>query len=187
MLDFETILNRRRMIHSVDQDGAAIPGYRNNRLFGLNDLIKENLNSESIVCELGSHVGSSSALFAYYCKLVYCVDVWIKIKEDYIPEFENEFDDYMVNFDNFVKIKSTSIDASYKFDDNTFDLVYVDADHEYESVKDDINHWLPKIKKGGFIAGHDFYPFDNGVKKAVLEIIGIPDKTYEDSSWIKRL
>ena len=188
MLDLETILNRKRMIYSSDGDNGAIPGFRNNRLFGLNDLIKENLDSESVVCELGSHVGSSSALFAYYCKLVYCIDVWTYIKTDYIPEFENDFDKYVLdNFNNVVKIKSTTIDAVKRFLDNSLDLVYVDADHEYESVKEDINNWLPKIKKGGFIAGHDFYGVNNGVEQAVIETIGKPDKTYEDSSWIKRI
>jgi len=188
MLELEQILNRRRMLYSSDGDNGAIPGFRNNRLFGLNELIKENLDSKSVVCELGSHVGSSSALFAYYCKLVYCVDVWTYIKTDYIPEFENDFDKYVLaNFNNVIKIKATTTQATENFENNSLNLVYVDADHEYESVKEDITNWLPKIKEGGFIAGHDYYGIGNGVEQAVNEILGKPDKTYEDSSWIKRI
>lgn len=47
------------------------------------------------------------------------------------------------------------------------DYVFLDADHEYLGVKRDIDSWLPKIRPGGFIGGHD-WDF-HGVNKAVLE------------------
>ena len=189
MLDLDTILKKRRMPHSEGDPDGMIHGKRVNRLFGLNDLIKENLKLDSIICELGAHVGVSTSLFAYYCKLVYSVDVWTTIGVDYIPAFESEFDAYMVNFHNVVKIKDTSVNASYRFMDGYLDAVYVDADHSYEAVKKDIKYWKPKIKKGGFIAGHDYFIelADTDVTKAVIEVFGEPDKVYEDSSWLKRL
>lgn len=52
--------------------------------------------------------------------------------------------------------------------DRTFDLLFIDADHSYESVKQDIEDWLPKIKVGGKISGHD-YGNVPGVGKAVNE------------------
>lgn len=56
-----------------------------------------------------------------------------------------------------------------------FDFVYIDADHSYEAAKADIAAWLPHVRPGGIIAGHDFvpdgeYPYGSfGVKRAVLE------------------
>ena len=76
-------------------------------------------------------------------------------------------------------LKMLSVDAATMFKDNSLDLVFIDADHKYESIKDDINAWLPKIKKGGIICGHDYGGADNGglgmfpgVKQAVDEIFG---------------
>ena len=53
-------------------------------------------------------------------------------------------------------IRMTSVEAGKLFSDNYFDLVYIDADHTYDSVTEDIGVWLPKIKEGGVICGHDY-------------------------------
>ena len=60
------------------------------------------------------------------------------------------------------------------FPDGYFDFVYIDADHTYEMVKKDVNLWLPLVKKGGIIGGHDYgFPDEvcryGGVQKAVDE------------------
>jgi hypothetical protein len=53
-------------------------------------------------------------------------------------------------------IRMTSVEASKLFADNYFDLVFIDADHTKKSVTEDIGVWLPKIKEGGVICGHDY-------------------------------
>jgi len=52
-------------------------------------------------------------------------------------------------------IRSDTVEASKLFEDYSLDFVYVDADHSYEGCKRDLLAWLPKIKIGGFITGHD--------------------------------
>lgn len=49
------------------------------------------------------------------------------------------------------------------------DFVYIDADHSYESVWKDLRAWLPKIKAGGIMGGHD-YGNGPGVERAVDEL-----------------
>lgn len=53
-------------------------------------------------------------------------------------------------------IEKDSVEASKQFDDGSLDFVYIDADHSYDSVKSDIQAWLPKVKHGGLLCGHDY-------------------------------
>ncbi len=65
-------------------------------------------------------------------------------------------------------------------------FVFIDGRHEHKDVAEDIAAWLPLIRPGGVIAGHDHTPSWPGVETAVRE--AFPDG-YEisKSSWIKRL
>ena len=43
-----------------------------------------------------------------------------------------------------------------------------------ENVKKDINEWVPKVRQGGIVSGHDYYDFPSGrggVIQAVDEYI----------------
>jgi hypothetical protein len=48
-----------------------------------------------------------------------------------------------------------SISASKIFADGTIDLLFIDAGHQYDEIYKDIKIWLPKVKIGGIICGHD--------------------------------
>ncbi len=88
--------------------------------------------------------------------------------------------------DNVNTLKMSTDDAVKSIEDEFFDFVFVDAEHTYEAVKRDIENWLPKVKKNGIIAGHDYNNNDHpGVVKAVAETIG--DNVKEESGiWIHR-
>jgi predicted O-methyltransferase YrrM len=156
----------------------------NNRTQGLLDLIAQNIKPEMVILEVGSFAGVSSELFAIHCDTLYCVDSWANSEEyeaNTMGLAESLFDILVANHDNIRKIKDSSENASALFEDEFFDMVYIDADHAYDSVKSDIKYWFPKVKQGGFIAGHDFWL--DGVLRAVHEMQQ-PFKMYSDSSWI---
>lgn len=71
--------------------------------------------------------------------------------------------------DNVEIIKSDSVTAADNFPDESFDWVYVDGNHTYEGVYRDLEAWWPKVKKGGFISGDDYFFMEQkfGVKKAL--------------------
>jgi predicted O-methyltransferase YrrM len=81
-------------------------------------------------------------------------------------------------------IKGHSLDVVNRYDNESIDFCFIDGSHEYEYVKADILAYLPKIKKGGIIAGHDYNNEDwGGVVRAVDEIFG-DNKKIIKTSWV---
>lgn len=64
------------------------------------------------------------------------------------------------------------------------DAAFIDAEHTFLSLTSDIKAWLPKIRPGGIIAGHD-YDWD-GVYSAVMASFKEPVHTIA-RCWMVRL
>lgn len=77
--------------------------------------------------------------------------------------------------------------AAQGFRDSYLDFVFLDASHFYEDVIKDIQIWLPKIKTGGLMLGHDYRTTGDrwgfGVKKAVDEMFGNRVFTRQGLIW----
>lgn len=79
----------------------------------------------------------------------------------------------------------TSEEAAEVVTDASFDFVFIDANHTYEAVAKDLWKWWPKVKPGGWMAGHDFTPAFPGVVRAVCE--AFPEVwAQQGSSWYVR-
>ena len=63
---------------------------------------------------------------------------------------------YMPWFPQLRVIKLPSLEAAPLFMDGYFDLVYIDGDHSYDAVIADIKAWMPKVRNGGILCGHDY-------------------------------
>jgi predicted O-methyltransferase YrrM len=86
-----------------------------------------------------------------------------------------------------------SLRAAELVHDDSLDFAFIDADHSYEGCKADIEAWTPKIKRGGWICGHDYANPDFpkfGVTKAVDEFVaarGLKLETDENFTWFARI
>ena len=72
-------------------------------------------------------------------------------------------------------IAATSPECAANFGDESLDLVFIDGDHRYGAVSADLDAWIPKVKPGGILAGHDYYAGGSsfpGVHRAVVEHFG---------------
>src|SRR3990167_557110 len=59
---------------------------------------------------------------------------------------------------DYETIEAFSEEAALQVPDNSLDFVYLDADHSYDGMMLDIILWGRKIRKGGILSGHDYYP-----------------------------
>lgn len=81
------------------------------------------------------------------------------------------------NFESYVRrnlehtnislINSYSEKAVLSFENESIDILFIDGDHDYTAVLNELVQWIPKVKDGGYIIGHD-WPC-SGVKQAVKE------------------
>jgi cephalosporin hydroxylase len=152
--------------------------------------------SNNKMIEIGSYMGESTLMFAStgIFKNIHCIDPLKgteKMNEDYGYEWDTVKQEFEINlryFDNITLHEDYSYNVVDEFEDNSFDFIYIDASHTYEDTKKDIELYLPKVKKGGIIGGHDYQQDEfPGVKKSVLELVGKPDDVFRDYSWVKKL
>jgi predicted O-methyltransferase YrrM len=108
------------------------------------------------VAEIGSAVGGGSTRIAgKFVKqnggVLYCIDPWENfwyyafLANIQIHDFEK----------TVIPIRSFSETAADLFNDSSLDAAFIDGSHLYQNVVADIDAYLPKIKKGGWLFGHD--------------------------------
>jgi cephalosporin hydroxylase len=177
MIKFE--MKKHRHIYDQPQFGE--------NWFTFPNLYKEMVQKYSdnaIFVEVGAWKGKSAVYMAVEIAnsnkniIFHVVDTWegsIEHKEK--PELSQLYDIFIDNMKPFEKYyipqKMTSLEAAEKFDNNSIDFIFIDASHEYQDVINDLKAWYPKLKIGGTLAGHDYYPDQptwGGVYKAVNEV-----------------
>lgn len=143
------------------------------------DFLLSNVPDGGVFVECGAWLGKSSA---YLCDNardrinVYIVDTWQGSPNELqtyhkLATQENIYHKFLYNmgYRRYTPLKMDSCEAADTFNNNSIDVVYIDMTHTYEAVKRDIQCWLPKVKIGGYIAGHDFDNKFPEVKRAVNE------------------
>jgi hypothetical protein len=150
--------------------------------------------SNLIGIEIGSYAGESAEIFlkSNAFKVFYCIDPWEMHYDPTDDAGESEdlfiaeklFDERFKDNPIVKKIKMKSSEAFNIFKDDSIDFIYIDGNHQYEFVKQDLINYVPKIKKGGIISGHDRQQW-LGVDKALDEYFHKkPIKDYPDTTWI---
>lgn len=124
--------------------------------------------SGSKFVEIGSWKGKSSAFMCVeiansgkqidFC----CIDTFEgSVEHQNNPELPYLYDIFKSNMKPlegyYRDMKMPSMEAVQKFENESLDFVFIDGSHEYEDIKNDIIFWLPKVKRGGILAGHDYY------------------------------
>ena len=142
---------------------------------GLQQLIEENKKPGMVVAELGVYDGSTTWRLAQLVKEVggkYIAVDWFKGNDGIIDGAHSFSEDKHesilgafkanikeANVEDTVEVfDMTTLEAAKLIPDQSLDICFIDADHRYTGVKEDILAYLPKVKPGGIICGHDFEP-----------------------------
>jgi len=141
-------------------------------------LLKNRIELAKYFNELGFKTGAEIGVFdGRYSEILcqnipelklLCVDIW---RQNRIFELaKKKLAPY-----NTILIKKSSMDAVKEVHNESLDFVFIDANHRYGPVKEDIREWTKKVRKGGIVAGHDYYIFrysgNRGVIGAVDEYV----------------
>lgn len=119
--------------------------------------------------EVGSYMGRSAAYL-----LVEILNSGKQIKLDCVDVgYQVEFINNLIPVaGHYIHKQISSAEAANEYEDSSLDFVWIDGDHSYDAVIIDINAWLPKVKPGGWMGGHDYnHPQHEGVKQACCELI----------------
>ena len=161
------------------------------------------------VVELGVWAGKmSKALLetAPNIEMLYLVDTWEapkpgstyfqgsrKISRYPQSKFDQAFKETKERIAPWIRkcviMKMESAEAAEQIEDNILDCVFVDGDHSYEGTSRDIKLWLPKVKEGSWIGGHDYGNTNTygNVKQAVDEAFGRKVELDGNHTWWVKL
>lgn len=131
-------------------------------LAGLTQLCNDWIGPDFVMAEIGVYRGAATTLFSSYARTVYAIDSWVsnpdytELGKDLLEGAEIQFDMMMASHLNIVKVRGLSSVSSELFLPGYLDMIYIDGDHSEKAFKLDMKCWVPKVKPGGVIAGHDF-------------------------------
>lgn len=164
------------------------------------NMFVEKINN-GIIVEIGCWMGKSTLYLGELIRekskniQVYAIDTWEGSDEEAHKltianlggpdKLYEAFKQNISEYSDIIKlIRDDSFYSSFDFNYYSVDAVYIDADHRYEYVKRDIKTWLPLVKVGGYIGGHDYNRNScMDVARAVDEIFG--DKiSVHRNSWL---
>lgn len=172
------------------------------RVPGLVGMVELNALAEVLdgchdVCDVGAYQGRVTTLMTLLCTgTVYAVD-WFNsepyadiphIPADYPKRFQEHLAEE-IGSGKVVVLSGQSHEMALQLADKQFDCVWIDADHDYEHVKLDIEAYLPLVKPGGIICGHDYEAAHDpsivfpGLQKAVHEAFGVDGITVKGGCW----
>jgi hypothetical protein len=146
----------------------------------------------AVGAEIGVYKGEFSERISKAGLKLYAVDPWRLYKDYDNPRGQERLDfqyehtkRLLTPFKNTEIIRKTSMEAIEDFEDGSLDFVYIDANHEFRYIAEDLAEWSKKVRKGGIVAGHDYFYHKTGtgtdhwhvayVLKAYVGAFGIKD------------
>jgi predicted O-methyltransferase YrrM len=137
--------------------------------------LADHASRSSLIVELGSYMGRTAKLFAVASPgKIICVDHFETAGVRKV--FEYFLRDEIAS-GRVVLFPGKTPDAARHFEPEVrskVDMLFIDDGHAHEDVVRDITAWVPLMRPGGLICGHDYH-IDNGkpnnVAGAVIQML----------------
>lgn len=144
----------------------------------------------------GAEIGIERGVYSeVLCKsnpgvMLYCVDAWQAyrgyrdhVSQEKLDGFYQETKQRLAPF-GCQFVRAFSMDAVKQFEDRSLDFVYLDANHELPFVMFDLIEWSKKVKRGGIVAGHDYYQSTRmDTKNHVVYAVDAYVRSYRIKPW----
>jgi predicted O-methyltransferase YrrM len=147
----------------------------------LHDLAK-SLPENALIVEIGSYTGKSSVAIASgmpKSATLMCIDPWLQLNRTTEQGYET-IETVKTHNDRTKEYQPRVIQvigfplqvAKYV---GEIDMLSIDSVKKYDQIKEIWDCWLPKVKKGGIVASHDYLPdpthdqYYEGVVKVIHE------------------
>lgn len=168
----------------------TIPGYMTESELTLIEQLANQVPENGVIVEVGSYLGLSASAWAtcHPSVKVYCIDKF------HIDNQLEMFKNNTSRWPNIIPIKGNS-PFEIEYPGDPIDIFFLDGAHVNPSDVDNINFFLPMIKPGGLLCGHDYikdirdyFPF---VRKNVFDLerrLNIRPTVYPNTTiWSFRL
>lgn len=116
----------------------------------------------ALAVEVGSWKGRSTAAIAVPHVNLVCVDTFRGMPNDITAWIARREDIYSIFVSNMRRLNlhpkilvMDSIKAAGLFQNDSIDWIFLDSDHS--NFRAEFYSWLPKVKPGGLVSGHDFF------------------------------
>jgi predicted O-methyltransferase YrrM len=173
--------------------------------------IAQTVPENGTIVEVGSMFGKSSVCWALTAPTatVYCIDLYedweqvfnFDVDEDESKGFVNiplknvkynskqEFLNNTKDISNIIRIEGES-PYNINYTGGEIDVFFLDAAHSNPSDWDSLCHFIPMVKEGGIVCGHDLHVFPDIMEnvRRLEQILGVPFKHYSDGTvWSFKL
>lgn len=144
--------------------------------------------------EIGVFKGEFTEKFCRAGLTMYAIDPWMAYKgagrtEQHQEKQDAQFEETVERLSSYdcTILRKTSMEALAYIKDSELDFVYIDGDHSFRHIAADLVEWSQKVRKGGIIAGHDYFntaPHASNVICHVKAVVDAYADVYDLNFWI---
>lgn len=139
--------------------------------------------------EIGVYKGGFTERFCKAGLKMYAVDPWVSYYGDRDQSRQEliykEAQERLSPYDCTV-MRSKSMVAVRHFRPEQLDFVYIDSDHRFIQAAEDIVEWSKRVRKGGIVAGHDYFtslPWARKFRCQVGVVVDAYTKAFGIDNW----